>query len=287
MILDLVTFDPGCQANSPAGFARVVAERVHASWDNGADLVLLPEFLWLGLEPLQPAGDSSLKGIAQTFWRDLLPGLQQELARPDKAVVLGTCPALERGQLRNRAPIFTGQTWTHQDKLHLTPWEKAFQPGSSLNLWTFAGWRVAVLICLDIEIPELSARLRGRGVDLLLCPSATETVLGVERVDRCASARAVELGCHVGVAHLTGRADSELIDENLGRAAWYGPSQHAFRTAPRWIEGEIHASGSRVLRVELDRSALQRMRRMRIETNPAHFDSNFAGMSRRIRVQCD
>jgi predicted amidohydrolase len=68
-----------------------------------------------------------------------------------------------------------------------------------LRVWEFGGVRFAVIICLDIEIPEISAKLRGRGVDVILVPSATETILGVERVDRCASARAVELGAIVGV----------------------------------------------------------------------------------------
>ncbi len=288
MILDLVTYDPGQSATTPEAFAHAVVTRVQASWDAGADLVLLPEFLWLGLEPLLPGADDSsgLQRVAQVFWSDLLPELQRTLTRPGKAVVLGTCPALQRGALRNRAPIFTGETWIHQDKLHLTPWEKAFRPGNSIRLWSFGDWRVAVLICLDIEIPELAARLRGREVDLILCPSATETVLGVERVDRCASARAVELGCHVGVAHLTGRAASELIDENLGRTAWYGPSQHVFRTAPRWQEGGIQESGCQVLRVELDLATLRRMRRMSAETNPSHFGAEMAGMQRRIQVKC-
>lgn len=288
MILDLVTYDPGQPADSPAAFAHAVANRVQTCWDDGADLVLLPEFLWLGLEPLLPAAEASsgLDQVARVFWNDLLPELQRELTRPGKGVVLGTCPARQHGGLRNRAPIYNGSTWSHQDKLHLTPWEKAFHPGSSIRLWSFREWRVAVLICLDIEIPELAARLRGQAVDLVLCPSATETVLGVERVDRCASARAVELGCHVGVAHLTGRTASELIDENLGRAAWYGPSQHVFRDAPRWLEGGINDSGTQVLRVELDRAVLQRMRRQQAETNPSHFGAEMAGMRRRIQVQC-
>lgn len=288
MILDLVTFDPGQRAASPKAFAESVTERVLTSWDSGADLVLLPEFLWLGLEPLLPMVDgyTALECVALIFWRKLLPDLQRRLTRPGKAVVLGTCPALQRHAVRNRAPIFTGESWIYQDKLHLTPWEEGFSPGSTLRLWSFGDWRIAVLICLDIEIPELAARLRGQNVDLILCPSATETVLGVERVDRCASARAVELGCHVGVAHLTGLAYSALIDENLGRAAWYGPSQHVFRDAPRWLEGEIRDSGSQVLRIELDAEALQRMRLMRKETNPAQLGAKMAGMQRRIQVQC-
>jgi predicted amidohydrolase len=288
MILDLVTYDPGLPASTPRDYAQAVAERVLGCWDDGADLVLLPEFLWQGLEPLLAAGDSSsnLAEVARVFWHELLPDLRRLLTRPGKAVVLGTCPALQRDGLRNRAPIFTGATWIHQDKLHLTPWEQDFRPGRTLQIWTCGDWRIAVLICLDIEIPELAARLRGREVDLILCPSATESVLGVERVDRCASARAIELGCHVGVAHLTGRATSELIDENLGRAAWYGPSQHVFSKVPRWIEGEIRDSGSQVLRVELESKTLRRMRQMRLETNPAHLSTELAGIRRRIQVQC-
>jgi len=100
-------------------------------------------------------------------------------------------------------------------------------------------------------------------------PSATETILGVERVDRCASARAVELGCIVGVSHLTGKAASELIDENVGRTAVYFPSQAAFRAEPRWVEGDIATSGVQKQRVVIDPRALEVMRRMRQETNPS------------------
>ena len=50
--IDLCTFDPGVAAKSPAAFAGVVVDCVESSWDNGADLVLLPEFTWVGLEPL-------------------------------------------------------------------------------------------------------------------------------------------------------------------------------------------------------------------------------------------
>ncbi|MDP1589299.1 MAG: nitrilase-related carbon-nitrogen hydrolase, partial [Prosthecobacter sp.] len=260
---------PGLRVKSPAAFAAEVTECVETSWDDGADIVLLPEFTWMGLEPL--VEPSSLRRVAECFWGELFPTLKSLLCRPDKAVVLGTVPFwdAEREVLNNRAPILLGDRVLHQDKLHLTPWESAFVPGRELRLWEFAGMRFAVVICLDIEIPELSARLRGAGVDVLLVPSATETVLGVERVDRCASARAVELGCVVGVSHLTGKAASELIDENVGRTAVYFPSQAAFRDSPRWVEGEIVAAGVHKQRVVLEPRALERMRRMRQETNPS------------------
>ncbi len=270
--VDLIAWDITPGPETPRACAEAVVSTVQASWDSGADLVLLPEFTWLMLEPLLPGeAKHALQRAAERFWRQEIPFLQQKLSRPDKAAVLGTCPFLEEssGRLLNRAPILRGGDLLHQDKLHLTPWESAFAPGDSLNLFTFCGLTVAVVICLDIEVPELSVLLRGRGVDLILCPSATETVLGVERVDRCASARAIELGCHVGVSHLLGQGPSSLVDENTGRVAVYHPSQVPFARAPRWQESSVASQGIHRLRTVIDPAALKRMRRREGETNPA------------------
>ena len=231
--------------------------------------MLLPEFTWVGLEPL--VEPRTLQRVAEVFWEELLPALKSLLIRPGKAVVLGTVPFwdAERQELRNRAPILVEDRVLYQDKLHLTPWESDFSSGTELRLWEFAGLRFAVVICLDIEIPEISTQLRGAGVDVMLVPSATETVLGGERVGRCASARAVELGCVVGVCHLTGRAVTDLIDVNVGRTAVYFPSQAAFRDDPRWNESEIFEEGIHKQRLTLDPKRLQVMRRMPLETNPS------------------
>ncbi len=267
--IDLCTFDSRAAATSPAAYAAVVVDCVEDSWDNGADLVLLPEFAWVGLVPL--VEPKTLKRTAEVFWGEVLPALKSLLMRPGKAVVLGTVPFWdsERQELRNRAPILVEDRVLCQDKLHLTPWEVDFAPGTELHLWEFAGLRFAVVICLDIEIPEISTRLRGAGVDVLLVPSATETILGVERIGRCASARAVELGCVVGVCHLTGQTEVELIDVNVGRTGVYWPSQAVFREAPRWSESEIFENGIHKQRLMLDPKLLQVMRRMPLETNPS------------------
>ena len=73
----------------------------------------------------------------------------------------------------------------------------------------------------------------------------------------------------MGVCHLTGGTRSSLIDEHVGRAAVYFPSQSAFRHAPRWIEGEVIERGIQKQRLVIDKRALDVMRRMRQETNPA------------------
>ena len=50
---------------------------VEASWENGADLVLLPEFTWVGLQPL--VEPKTLQRVAEVFWGELLPALKSLL----------------------------------------------------------------------------------------------------------------------------------------------------------------------------------------------------------------
>lgn len=271
--LDLRTFDVGVSVSGPEAFADHVVGLVRVSWEDGADIVVLPEFLWMGLERFV-AEEDKVRGVAALFWGQLWPRISSALTRPDKAVVLGSVPFVGGDRkVRNRAPILNGGASLHQDKLHLTPWESAFVGGDALRLWEFRGVRIAVVICLDIEVPEISVALRGAGVDLLLVPSATETILGVERVGRCADARAVELGCQVGLCHLVGRAESQLIDENVGRLALFSPSQGAFAEAQRQVATPVVADGEHRLTADLDISAVRANRAAVGETDPSKLKS--------------
>ena len=273
VLIDAWTFDVGVAAAVPKDYIEACASRVEQSWDLGADIVLFPEYTWAGLEPLLPPG-VGLPGVAQFFWSEVVPDLQKRLSRPDKLVVLGTAPFIDStsGVMLNRAPILSCGELLWQDKMFLTPWETAFTPGDSMRLFQFKGLRVAVLICLDIEIPELSALLRGQGVDLILNPSATETLMGCERVTRCASARAVELCCAVATAPLVGRCQSELVDQNLGKMAYSMPSQKAFDSHIRMQSSEVWESGFQFERFSLARRLLTTSRGETTETNPALID---------------
>ncbi len=270
LTLELQTFDVAApEAASAREFADLVGRRVAEAWDDGADAVLLPELLWMGLARFVDGADST-RAVAELFRGELWPRLSESLRRPGKAAVLGTVPwAVDGGVLLNRAPIVSDGRELHQDKLNLTPWETGLRGGDTLRIWDFGGVRCAVVICLDIEVPEISAALRGQAVDLVLVPSATENILGVERVGRCADARAVELCCHVGLTHLVGDINSSLVDANVGRLGVFSPSQSAFGASPRQRVSEVVSSGFHRLRVELDIAALRRQRDLALETNPA------------------
>lgn len=266
MRLDLWSYDPGAPMASAEECVAAMRDRVISSWNEGADVVVFPEFAWMALERFATGAE----GVAGLFWNELFPQMLESLKRPGKAVLLGTVPFIDAGgRLRNRAPIVSNGRVLHQDKLHLTPWENAFHGGERVCVWDFMGHKLAVLVCLDIEIPELSAALRGMDVDLLLVPSATESLFGVERVHRCASARAVELGCFVAVSQLTGVAESELIDVNVGRLAVYSPSQSTFGDIERTNAGELLDGGFHRMSVSLDLAGLKASRAAIEETNPS------------------
>jgi hypothetical protein len=68
-----------------------------------------------------------------------------------------------------------------------------------------------------------------------------------------------------------GKAQSELVDENVGKLAWHVPSQSAFKKdlrevlSPALLEDGFHR-----LRGALQVKSLRRARKMVVETNPAH-----------------
>jgi predicted amidohydrolase len=272
LTLHIHTWDIGQAFASPAAVCQEIIRLTRESWLEGADVVLFPEYCWLSLEPFCPPDADKLESVARMFWQECWPNLLlQNLVESDKCVVLGTVPWKSSGEakLRNRAPIVSDGKAHFQDKLCLTPWEFRFEGGEAIHTWELRGFRLGTLICLDIEIPEHAVALRKAGLDFLLVPSATETILGVERITRCASARSIELGCAVAVSHLIGRSDSVLADENIGRTSFFLPSQSPFANAPRETIGEIHDTGSKVLKTTLSRHSLAVMRRNWQETNPA------------------
>lgn len=267
LIVDAMTFDAGSRAENPREFAMGLASRIRVSAESGARVVLAPELLWLALAQF---GETDSGAVARLFWEEVWPDFAVNLPE-DCLVVAGTAPwrCKETGELRNRAVIVPAG---FQDKLHLTDWEApAFSPGRGVRLINHNGLRVAVLICLDIEVPEVAAALRGRDLDLILVPSATDSLCGFERVNRCASARAVELGCAVPVAHLTGKGPLEMIDENLGAVACYLPAQASFAGFCRaeMKPPEPVWSGEITRRFEIDLAALRAARKSLGETNPA------------------
>jgi predicted amidohydrolase len=64
--------------------------------------------------------------------------------------------------------------------------------------------KIGILICYDVEFPELSRLLAEEGMEILFVPFLTDTQNAYSRVRVCAQARAVENECFVAIAGSVG-----------------------------------------------------------------------------------
>lgn len=258
-------------------YAQLLQLQVEGALSDAADVILLPEYLWGVWGERKCSGIIDYKESSDVLWQTVINPLVDALKGRKALIVLGTAPFFdpESKQLYNRAIVINDDEVLYQDKLHLTPWENAFSAGECLLDFTFRGVRCAVPICLDIEIPELSVLLKKRRTELLLVPSATETLLGSERIHRCASARAVELCAYVAVAPLLGYCDVALLSENVGRTALYSPSQDVFSSTDRMNVSVYRTANTCRDDSIISMTLLRQARANCEETNP--FRNKFSG----------
>lgn len=222
-------------ADLQAWLAHVAARARHAAAE-GARLLVMPEYAaeaWLGFKPhgLRPDQEIAwLAGIAA----DALPGLRRIAAEAGLTLLPGTMPwAAERGFCNRAWLIAADGRLTAQDKLCLTPFERdpeswVLETGGTLRLVELDGLTVAILVCLDVELPALSCRLAALRPDLLLVPSMTYNAAGHARVFGCAKARAVELMAAVACTGIVGASPGTTQnDQNVGGNAVFIPCEPA------------------------------------------------------------
>lgn len=189
-------------------------------------IILYPELFLMGLSDYFPGKlqDQYLR-IAEYLDSKLFPLIALKLKGKDVCLCLGSGPRLLEDKIHNSSPVWINDSWMFQDKIHLTPWETDFTPGNGINYFLFHSLRCACVICFDIEQPGLALSLKRNGVDLIMVPSATTNKNGNQRVNRCASARSIELGAAVVTSPLVGDSKCDLVDHNEGRQGFFMPAQ--------------------------------------------------------------
>ncbi|HET6160635.1 MAG TPA: nitrilase-related carbon-nitrogen hydrolase [Dongiaceae bacterium] len=182
--------------------------------DRGSRMLLLPELTCVGLLWGDPsAGETTTAGVANLYRRRLTPLLRpyedalREVAQRRQLVLAGaTFWHEEEGRGVNTAFVaFPDGTIQRQDKLHPTRPEQAIGTvgGEGLHTFEIDGIRIGLLICYDIQFPELTRHLVAEGIQVLLVPSLTSE-RGYWRVRHCAHARAVENQIYVCVSPIVG-----------------------------------------------------------------------------------
>jgi predicted amidohydrolase/GNAT superfamily N-acetyltransferase len=148
-------------------------------------------------------------------------------------IITGSLPYYENGQLYNVAYLCRRDgSVDSQYKIHITPNEAyhwGLVGGSKLKIFDTDAGRIGILICYDVEFPELSRLLADKGMEILFVPFLTDTQKGYNRVKKCAQARAIENECYVVVAGSVGNLPKvKNMDIQFAQSAVYSPSDFAF-----------------------------------------------------------
>ncbi len=203
--------------------------------DYKADIVLFPE---LFNAPLIHTYEGNNPADAMRMLAGYTENLRQ--AMTDMAlsyninIVTGSVPHLrEDGKLVNVSFLCRRDgTWDSQVKLHITPEEDAywgFTGGNDLKVFETDVGKIGILICYDVEFPELARLQAQKGMKMLLVPFWTDTKTGYLRVRHCAQARAIENECFVAISGSVGNIPKvETMGIQYSQSAIFTPSDFSF-----------------------------------------------------------
>jgi predicted amidohydrolase len=178
-------------------FARQCRFFVDVAADYHTDIVLFPELFTTQLLSLVEAKDpaSSARRLAELTPEYIR--LFGELAvKYAVNIVAGSQFTVEADNLYNVSFFFRRDgSIGKQYKLHITPNERHWWGlcgGDRVEVFDTDRGKVAILICYDVEFPELAREAVSRGAQILLVPFNTSDREGYQRVRVCAQARCIE-----------------------------------------------------------------------------------------------
>jgi len=200
-----------------------------------SDIILFPELL---NAPLISMYDDKSPADAMRLLSEHTEGMRQAMTEMALSyninIITGSVPQIqEDGTLQNVSFLCRRDgTWDSQAKLHITPEEDAhwgFTGGNDLKVFDTDVGKIGVLICYDVEFPELARLQTMQGMKMLFVPFWTDTKNGYLRVRRCAQARAIENECFVAISGSVGNIPKvETMGIQYSQSAIFTPSDFAF-----------------------------------------------------------
>ena len=150
-------------------------------------------------------------------------------------IITGSMPELVNDTLYNVGYLCKRNGSVERfEKLHITPDEQrawGMKGGNTLQTFDTDCGKIGILICYDVEFPELSRLLADEGMDILFVPFLTDTQNGYSRVRYCAQARAIENECYVAIAGSVGNLPKvHNMDIQYAQSMVFTPSDFAFST---------------------------------------------------------
>jgi predicted amidohydrolase len=231
--------------------------------DYCSDFILFPEFF---NAPLL----ARFKDIPQAKAMRKLAGLTEPIIAKMREfavsyninIIAGSMPALEKRKLYNVAYLCRRDGSVEAvKKIHITPSEReafGMSGGNEIRALDTDCGKIGILICYDVEFPELPRLLREQGANILFVPYMTDMQTGYQRVRFCSHARAVENECYVAVTGCVGNLPRiDNMDIQYSQSAIFCPSDFSFPSTG--IMAESTPNTEMVLMADVDLDLLKHL----------------------------
>ena len=177
-------------------------------------------------------------------------------------IITGSMPQVQNGSLNNVGHLCRRDGSVEKyEKIHVTPDEArtwGMQGGKMVKTFDTDSGRIGVLICYDVEFPELSRLLADEQMEILFVPFLTDTQNGYSRVRHCAQARAIENECYVAIAGCVGNLPKvHNMDIQYAQSMVFTPCDFAFPT--NGIKAEATPNSEMILIADVDLDQLREL----------------------------
>lgn len=228
-----------------------------------ADFALFPEFFNAPLmaENNHLSESDAIRELAK-YTSDIVSRFSRLAISYNINIITGSMPEVVNNQLYNSGYLCKRDGGVERfEKLHVTPDESkvwGLQGGNTLKTFNTDCGKIGVLICYDVEFPELSRLLADEGMNILFVPFLTDTQNGYARVRNCAQARAIENECFVAIAGSVGNLPKvHNMDIQYAQSMVFTPCDFAFPT--NGIKAEATPNTEMILIADVDVDMLREL----------------------------
>ncbi len=231
---------------------------VDAVSDYKADFVLFPEYFNAPLmAKFNHLGESQAIRELAKHTNEIRKRFIQLAISYNINIITGSMPQLRGDDLYNVGFLCRRDgTFDTYEKIHVTPDETkswGLSGGKTIKTFDTDCAKIGILICYDVEYPELPRIMADQGMQILFVPFLTDTQNGYSRVRICAQARAIENECYVVIAGSVGNLPRvHNMDIQYAQSGVFTPCDFAFPTDGKCAEATPNTEMILVTDVELD-----------------------------------
>jgi predicted amidohydrolase/ribosomal protein S18 acetylase RimI-like enzyme len=245
-------------------FANQCEYFLDATSDYKCDFILFPEIFTTQILSLIKAATPSegMRKLSE-YTPQYLDLFTRLAVKYNVNVIGGSHFTVEDDVLYNIAYLFRRDgTLGKQYKLHITPTERQWwgvKGGDRVEVFDTDKGKIAILICYDIEFPEVARVAAERGAQIIFVPFCTDERYAYLRVRYCAQARCIENHVYVAIAGSVGNLPHvEGLGLHYAQSGIFTPADIPFQRDA--IAGECAPNIETVIFEDLDIELLKKHR---------------------------